>query len=132
MFNELLADVINAALSAYTVGLKKEMLRMSFLNSNFEMNNLELSKYALLQHDLPIIIKKGLIKNIRAFIPWKSFMTEPLILKISDIMVTCKCLCSKDAILPSIKETEEMKNQQLSAHETFKSTIKSLLSVVSF
>ena len=127
MFNELLADVINAALSAYTVGLKKEMLKMSLINSHFEMSNLELSKYAVLQHELPIIIEKGLIKSIHAFIPWATLMTEPLILKFSDIMISCKCLCAKDAIFPSIKETQEMKNRQLAAHESFKSTIKSLL-----
>ena len=131
MFNELLADVINAALSAYTVDLKKDMLKMSLFNSNFEMNNLELYKYALLQHDIPIIIERSIVKSIRSYIPWKSLMNDPMVLKISDIMISCKCLCSKDAIFPKPEEIQELKNHQIQAHELFKSKIKSLLNVVS-
>ncbi|EAX88334.1 hypothetical protein TVAG_177190 [Trichomonas vaginalis G3] len=131
MFNELIADVVNAALSAYIEGLTKDTFKLSLLTSNLEMNNVELYKYGLLQNNIPITIEKGIIKSIRAHIPWATFMTTPMVLKVSDVMISCKCWCSNDQQYPSVKLLREIKQHQINAHEVFKSKIKSLLKIIS-
>lgn len=131
MFNELIADVVNAALSAYIEGLTKDTFKLSLLTSNLEMNNVELYKYGLVQNNIPITIEKGLIKTIRSYIPWATFMTVPMVIKASDVMITCNCWCAKDTLFPSVKLLRDIKQHQIAAHEFFKSKIKSLLKIVS-
>jgi len=131
MFNDYISDIINSSISAYFDGITKDSLRLSMLSSNFELKNLELNKYALLQHDIPILVDKGIIKSIKSTIPWKSFMTDPLRIHIEDVLLSLNCLCWDDSIYPSYQDILAMKEHQLSAHEIFKSKFKSMMSVVS-
>ena len=129
MFNDLIVDLINATLSAYFDGLTRESFKLSVLNSNFEMNNLEIYSNAFLQHEVPIIVEKGIIKSIKSSIPWKSFMTDPLIIEINDIVVNCRCLCWPKSIYPTQEEIIKMKEHQLKSHELFKSKFMTLLTL---
>jgi hypothetical protein len=94
------------------------------------MNNLELYKYSLLQHNLPFIIEKGIVRSISAYIPWTSFFSAPTTVSISDVQVVLSCLLRPDKRPPSPAVFHEIVEHLLSALEQFKSTARLLLKII--
>ena len=129
--NEIRVEILNSILSSYTVNLKKNNLKLSLLNSVFQMNDLELYQFSLFQHDLPFIIEKGIIRNISAHIPWTSFFTDPVILDIHDIQISLSTLIWENSKMPKKETLEEIREHRLSSHEQFKSQAKLLLKIIS-
>lgn len=129
--NQILCDILNSVISAYTDNLKKDDLKLSLMSSKFEMKDLKLYKFAFLQHDLPLIAENCVIRNISSYIPWTSFMKEPLVVNITDVRFYIKSLLGENDEFPNHSTLKEIREHQLSAHEQFKTQVNRLLMIIS-
>ena len=63
----LIGTFINGAISAYMIDVKKNDISGSITQKNLDISQLEIFPDALLQHNIPLLIKHGSIKNVSMF-----------------------------------------------------------------
>jgi len=128
MLRDVLAEIINSLLGSYVKNLSKKNLKLSILDSRLCLNDLELSETCFLIHDIPITVKKGIIRSINAQIPCVSLFKEPFSIKISDIMIDCQSYLSDTDWKPDKMFFQDIRKKQLVFHSKIKSSLKMLLS----
>ncbi|KAK8838342.1 hypothetical protein M9Y10_035765 [Tritrichomonas musculus] len=102
--------------------VKKRNISGSLTRKNLEISQLEIFPDALLQHNVPLLVKKGTIKNINIQIPTK-FKTDPITLTIDSVTILCS-ICTHD---PVPDEIINMKFHMLKAHQYFRKCYKMIL-----
>lgn len=121
----IIKDFVNGAVSAYMTEINKKNISGSITKKNLDISQLEIFPDALLQHGLPLLIKKGTIKNISIHIPTK-FKTDPVKIKI-DSVVILGSLCTHD---PTRDEVINMKIHMLNAYQFFRKRFKMMLGIM--
>lgn len=118
----IISAFINGALSAYMTEVKSNSIGGSLAHKNLKIAELEVFPDALLQHGLPILIKKGFIKNVDIQAPDK-ITTEPIIITIESVTI----LGSIYSRHPTPSEMINMKIRLLKAYKYFRKRYKLLL-----
>lgn len=121
----IIKDFVNGAVSAYMTEINKKNISGSITKKNLDISELDVFPDALLQHGLPVLVKKGTIKNISIHIPTK-FRTDPVKIKI-DSVVILGSLCTHD---PTRDEVINMKIHMLNAYQFFRKRFKMLLGIM--
>eukprot|EP01061_Rhynchopus_euleeides_P004170 TRINITY_DN13470_c0_g3_i1.p1 TRINITY_DN13470_c0_g3~~TRINITY_DN13470_c0_g3_i1.p1 ORF type:complete len:2114 (+),score=649.17 TRINITY_DN13470_c0_g3_i1:26-6367(+) len=113
MLERWVASVFTTYLGRYIKNLDKHGLQVSMWNGEVVLHDLELSPEALIDLDLPVIIDRGVIGQLRIEIPWKNFYTKTCKIEVTDVQI---------AVLP-IKSTpwneglERKKRQMRKKHQ---------------
>lgn len=128
MFSDLLCEWINSSLSSYLEGVSKDQANFSLLKGKLELSHVQLYKYALLQHNLPLVIDRGVISSIEINVPVKSLTDIFATVNVQDITIVCHPLIlATDKYLPK-EDLPKIREHQMHAHEYFKKTFNSLIS----
>ena len=61
---DIVSDYITAVILGYSQGIDKSKVSVSLKNLKLEIKDLELYKFAMMQHGLPIVINRGFIGSI--------------------------------------------------------------------
>ena len=87
MFEKIVSDVLSKFLGKYIEGLNKESLKIAIWSGEVSLTHLQIKKEALDLVDVPVNIKGGVVGKLYMSIPWRKVMTEPLVLRLSDVHV---------------------------------------------
>lgn len=95
MFESLLASVLNRVLGDYVDNLEQSQLNVGIwkgsllliFSGNVVLNKLKLKKTALDRLQLPIKVVDGTLGELLMQIPWKNLKSEPVKIKIKDLML---------------------------------------------
>lgn len=118
----IISAFINGALSAYMVEVKSNIISGSLAHKNLKIAELEIFPDALLQHGLPILIKKGLIKNVEIRAPTK-ITTEPITITIESVTIFANIYTRH----PTPSEIINMKIRLLKSYKYFRKRYKPIL-----
>ena len=66
---DIVSDYITAVILEYSQGIDKSKVSVSLKNLKLEIKDLELYKFAMMQHGLPIVINRGFIGSITVEFP---------------------------------------------------------------
>lgn len=125
LMQNIISAFINGALSAYMVEVKSKSITGSLTHKNLIISELEIFPDALLQHGLPILIKKGLIKNVDIHIPTK-ITTEPVKITIESVTIFANIYTRH----PSPNEIINMKIRLLKSYKYFRKRYKPILGLL--
>ena len=131
MFTDFFADLINALLSGYVEGITKEQTKFSITKQKFELENLQLYKHAFLQHEIPLIVERGIISKLNISTPIKSLSELDCSVDCKDVQILCKPLFWKNSMYISREEGQKVREHQILSHELFKKTFNSFISILS-
>ena len=121
----LIGTFINGAISAYMVEVKKHDISGSLTQKNLDISQLEIFPDALLQHGIPLLIKKGTIKNVSIQMPTK-FKTDPIIITIDSVTI----LCSLADHNMTPETLFKMKLHMLKSYKIFRKCYKLILGLI--
>lgn len=121
----IISAFINGALSAYMVEVKSNIISGSLAHKNLKIAELEIFPDALLQHGLPILIKKGLIKNVEIRAPTK-ITTEPITITIESVTIFANIYTRH----PTPSEIINMKIRLLKSYKYFRKRYKPILGLL--
>ena len=131
MFNKLLGDFINGAISAHTSRIKNQDISLKFFQNSLNIAELELYKFAFYQYGLPIIIKCGIVKNKKIVVPWASFQFDPVKITIDDIYILASFPGEDLTDFICEKNFYEIREHQLSSHREFTKRFNKILQQIS-
>ncbi|OHS97356.1 hypothetical protein TRFO_36452 [Tritrichomonas foetus] len=131
MFNKLLGDFINGALSAHTAKIKNQNVSLMIFKNAMNITELELYKFALFQYGIPVIIKCGIVKNVDVVIPWVTFQSDPVKISIDDIYILASFPGDDPKSFVSDQDIFDIREHQLAAHYQFSKNFKNILKQIS-
>ncbi|KAK8846214.1 hypothetical protein M9Y10_020220 [Tritrichomonas musculus] len=121
----IIKDFMNGVVSAYMTEVNKKNISGSITKKNLDISELEIFPDALLQHGVPLLVKKGTIKNISIQIPIK-FKTEPVKITIDSVTILGS-LCTHN---PTREQIIDMKIHMINAYHFFRKRFKMLLGIM--
>lgn len=87
MFEAILSKCLKTYLSDYIEPIKFEQMDLSVLKGSVKLSDLKLKETALTHHDIPFIVRKGIIKHIRAKFPWQNLRNKATKLEVRDVFI---------------------------------------------
>eukprot|EP01059_Diplonema_ambulator_P001508 TRINITY_DN11275_c0_g1_i1.p1 TRINITY_DN11275_c0_g1~~TRINITY_DN11275_c0_g1_i1.p1 ORF type:complete len:3800 (+),score=1280.83 TRINITY_DN11275_c0_g1_i1:59-11401(+) len=87
MLERWVASVFSSYLGRYIKNLDRHGLQVSMWSGEVVLHDLELVPEALDEFDLPVIIEKGVIGQLRIEIPWKHFYSKTCKVEVSDVQL---------------------------------------------
>ncbi|OHS97176.1 hypothetical protein TRFO_36665 [Tritrichomonas foetus] len=121
----IIKNFINGAVSAYMTEVVTKNISGSLAHQNLDIAELEIFPNALLQHGVPLEIKKGTIRNIRIQVPTR-FLSDPIKVTIDSVTIVGS-LCNN---VPTPQDFVKMKIHMLEAYELFRKRYKNLLGLL--
>ena len=122
MILSIIKNFINGAISAYMSEVGNDKVSASILKGALDIEQLEISRFALMQHGIPIEILKGLVNKVQIKVPPR-FQVDPCVIVIDSVSI----LAQFPTKFPTKEELFEMRENLLKAHEYFLKTYKKLL-----
>ncbi|KAK8887601.1 hypothetical protein M9Y10_038652 [Tritrichomonas musculus] len=132
MLNSVIGDFINAALSAHMDEINKNAVDSKLLSNQLYISEISLYKFALLQYQLPLIIKTGIIKGIDIRIPFTGVSKEPSKITINDVAILCTLCTGNPRTIITANDMYQLRERQLEAHDLFKLKYKNILKILPF
>lgn len=132
MLNSVIGDFINAALSAHMDEINKNAVDSKILNNQLFISEISLYKYALLQYQMPLIIKMGIIKGIDIRIPFTGVSKEASRITINDVAIVCTLCTGNPRVIITSNDLFQLRERQLEAHDLFKQKYKNILKILPF
>lgn len=142
MLEEQVANLLQRYLGNYVRGLSGEALRISFLNGDVELSNMQLKPEALNALKLPVKVKAGFLGSVKLKIPWSRLGQDPVLVYLDQIFLLAEPATlveggSEDAVQEAkrnrIREMEMKlleRAQRLKTEEVNKSWLGSLISTI--
>lgn len=87
MLEKVLSDLLTRLLGKYVKDLNQESLRVAVWGGDLELKNLQIKAEALDSLHLPVVLRGGVIGSLSLSIPWHSFATTPLQVRVSDVSI---------------------------------------------
>ena len=120
---DIVSDYITAVILGYSQGIDKSKVSVSLKNLKLEIKDLELYKFAMMQHGLPIVIDRGFIGNIMVEFPAAiRIFEDATIIRVRDVTIGASCCCGEGGEFPPLEEMQGIRDHELKAHELFKKT----------
>ncbi|EAY07426.1 hypothetical protein TVAG_419680 [Trichomonas vaginalis G3] len=128
MSADLLCEWINSSLSSYLEDISRDQTNFSLFKGKLELSHVQLYKYALLQHNLPLVIDQGVISSMVVNMPLKNLVDVNATVKIDEITIICHPLILTKEKYPPKEDIPKIRDHQMNAHDYFKKTFNSLIS----
>ena len=81
------SSILSHFLSKYIDKLNSNDLRMSLFSGTVSLDNLSIKQSALMEHQLPFKVEKGIVNSIKASIPYTRLKSSPCKIEIDGILV---------------------------------------------
>jgi hypothetical protein len=125
----IVSKFITHYLKAYIEKVDSSQMQMQFWKGHATFDNLTLRPTALSRHDLPLLIKRGMIGHVNVNFPWKHLTTEACVIEIDTVRIVANLddsvLIKKDLEAPPTASSKKPLSE-----EDAKGTWQSLMSTV--
>ena len=87
MLENIVSSLLSHFLEKYIDKLNGKDLKLSLFSGKVSLNNLSIKTTALMEHQLPFKVSKGIIKEILLSIPYRKLKSQPCVATINEILI---------------------------------------------